>query len=353
MTRRPKLSASKPGRRWIKQFAKGDQAAAAEMLDTLLLLNEEEVSATIRGLLQRFADERSGRRKRVALYVEREFPERLAFEVRSVRDAAGVFRRRAVGRSGPAALKPVRGSTRIGSEGLIAFIISQSAEAWPRVYANQPGPDRIRNANNPISVLAIVTDFVGSGTRICAMLDKFWNVPTVRSWVSRKWIEFMVVAAAGTSRGMENVRAHRLIPRLLVGHVAPTVFNVSDAKKRKAWRALIHKYGPANASKAKRYGFQRSGALIAFSYRIPNNTPLIFHKSEGRWHALYNGAAPHDLRAVFGLEAAVERIARAAATIGMKLAPDLSLADAKTVLALGAVRGRWRSGAEIAIGDLE
>ena len=124
--RRPKLSSSTTGQEWLEQFSEEDRPSAAAMLDTLVLLNEEQVSVAIRGLLHGLTAERKGARRRVALYAEREFPERYVFEVRHVPDAAGVVRRRAVGRSVPAAVKPVRGSARVGSEGLIAFIISTS-----------------------------------------------------------------------------------------------------------------------------------------------------------------------------------------------------------------------------------
>ena len=349
---RPKLSNTTTGQTWLAQFVQPDRGTAATMLDALLLLNEEEVSATIRGLLQNLAAERTGPRRRVALYAEREFPEKQAFKVQRISDKNGIVRRRAVGRSGPAAVKPVRGSARVGSEGLVAFIISQAVAAWPRIYVNQPGPDRIRSTRHPIGAFVVVTDFIGSGIRIRTMLNKFWNVPSVRAWVSRGWVEFMVVAAAGTSKGIENVRAHRLRPRVLVTHVAPTIFKVSDKRLRKAWRKLICSYGPKNASRAARYGFHRSGALVAFNYRIPNNTPILFHQSASGWKALYTGPAPEDLRAAFGLETQEQRVARAAATIGIKLAPRLAIPEAQTVLTLSAVRGRWRRGAETAIAEM-
>ncbi len=349
---RPQLSMTTTGRNWLAQFAKEDRPAAAAMLDALLLLNEEQVGFAIRGLLERLATERRGRRKRVALYAEREFPERQAFIVECVPDKDGIIRRRAVGRLGPAAVKPVRGSPRVGSEGLVAFTISQAVKARPRVYANHPGPDRIRNIRNPISALAIVTDFIGSGERICTMLDKFWNVPSLRAWVSRQWVEFIVVAAAGTYGGIERVRAHRLKPRVLVEQIAPTLFSARNAKTRTHWQALIGTYGPKNASNAAREGFGASAALIAFNYGIPNNVPLLLQESGGGWQALYTGPAPEDLRSAFGLEAPEQRIERAAFMIGVELAAGLSVPDAQIVLALSAVCGRWRQGAETAIAEM-
>ncbi len=349
---RPKLSKTTTGRNWLAQFTIKDRPAAAAMLDALLLLNEEQVAFAIRGFLQRLATERRGRRKRVALYVEREFPERQTFIVERIPDKNGIVRRRAIGRAGPAAVKPVRGSPRVGSEGLVAFTISQAVKAWPRVYANQPGPDRIRNIRNPISALAVVTDFVGSGERIYTMLDKFWNVQSVRAWVSRGWVEFIVVAAAGTYEGIERVRAHRLKPRVLVKHIAPTLLTARNAKTRAHWHALIRAYGPKNASAAARQGFGACAALIAFNYGIPNNVPLLLQASGGGWQALYNGPAPEDLRFAFGLKAPEQRIESAAAAIGVELAAGLSVPDAQTVLALSAVRGRWRQGAEPAIAEM-
>jgi hypothetical protein len=350
--RRPKLSSSTTGQEWLEQFSEEDRPSAAAMLDTLVLLNEEQVSVAIRGLLHGLAAERKGARRRVALYAEREFPERYVFEVRQVPDAIGVVRRRAVGRSGPAAVKPVRGSARVGSEGLIAFIISQAVEASPRVYVNQPGPDRIRSVRSPISALVIVTDFIGSGARVRTMLDKFWNVPSVRAWVSRRWVEFMVVAAASTSAGIDHVHAHRLKQRVLVEHIVPTIFTARKEETRKRWLGLIQAYGPKDASDIMREGFRGGAALIAFNYRIPNNTPLFLHQSSSGWRALYTGAAPEDLRPAFGLEPPEQRIDRAAAAIGVELAISLSVPDAQTVLALSAVRGRWREGAETAIAEM-
>ena len=346
-----KLSHTTTGQNWLAQFSEQDRAAAAAMLDALLLLNEEQVAAAIRGLLQSVARERKGRRKRVGLYAEREFPEPRAFEVALVQDHCGVLRRRATGRSGPVALRQRRGSPRIGSEGFIAFIISQAVEAWPHVYANQPGPDRFR-ARSPIGAIAIVTDIVGSGTRVRTILDKFWAVPTIRAWMSRRWVKFLVVAAAGTPEGIKSVSSHRVKPPVLVEKIVPTLSSAGDAEMQSRWRALIRSYGPRDASQEAQEGFLATGALVAFSYRIPNNTPALLHRSGGGWRALYTGHAPEDLRSIFRLEARAHRIQQAARSIGVDLAADLSEDHAQTVLVLSAVRGRWRQGAEVSIAEM-
>src|SRR5689334_8201782 len=125
-TKHLRLSSYPTAQAWLAQFDRSaaDRDAAEAMLNTLLLLNEEQVSASIRNLLYGFADGRKGRHRRVALFAEREFPEKVFFQSQMTPDKGGRARSRAFGRVGPAVVKPARGATRVGSEGFIASIIS-------------------------------------------------------------------------------------------------------------------------------------------------------------------------------------------------------------------------------------
>src|SRR5262249_10361575 len=106
--RRP-LSACPTAQSWLRQFQATDRPAAEKMLDAMLLLNEEQVSAALRSQLYALANARRGRRRRVALYAERELGSAPVFKVQQVPDANGRLRRRAVGRKGPAPVQPIRG----------------------------------------------------------------------------------------------------------------------------------------------------------------------------------------------------------------------------------------------------
>src|SRR5580704_5761387 len=210
---RPKLSASASGRAWIGRFKPVVQQSAADLLDALILLNEADVALAVRNQLRKIARDRTGKHKKVALYVEREFAEAAIFKSQPIADRDGRVRQRAVGDKGPAAVSPRRGSTRVGSEGPGAFLLSQAAEIAPAIFLNGPGPDRIRR--HRVSLIVIVTDFIGTGTRIQQMLDKFIRVPSVRAWLSAKWIEFAIVAAATTADGKAAVEAHSTHPTVL------------------------------------------------------------------------------------------------------------------------------------------
>jgi hypothetical protein len=114
---------------------------------------------------------------------------------------------------------------------------------------------------------------------------------------------------------------------------------------------LIDSYGPDAGRGTGRYGFGDTAALIAFNYRIPNNTPALVHSSNASWKALFDGSAPDELLPAFGLKTASEVISAAAENSGVTLSADLPEADAALVLVLSLMRGRWRLGAEIALAE--
>lgn len=88
--RRP-LSVYPTSASWLSQFPATHQPAAAAMLDAMLLLNAEQVSAALRSQLYSLANARTGRRRRIALYAEREYGAGEPFDVQLVTDFRAVF----------------------------------------------------------------------------------------------------------------------------------------------------------------------------------------------------------------------------------------------------------------------
>ena len=319
------------------------------MIDAMLLLNEEQVATSIRSVLDRIAKGARHRGKRIALFAEREFQESAIFQSELLPDTSGKIRRRATGMRGPPPVNPIRGSRRVGSEGMVAFLISQQVEAWPNIFMNHPGPDRIRAKTVPAGEIIIVTDFIGSGQRVKSMLEKFRAVPTVRSWVSRKLVKFRVVAAAATHEGLIAVRRHKLRPDVIAEAIAPTVSPEKNWSMWTHWLRLMETYGPEAGRGTGRFGYGRRPALIAFSYRIPNNTPAIIHKSDAAWRAVFDGPAPPELHTLFGVKPISQVIDIAAEEAGISMGAGLTEEDRKMILVLSLLRGRWHPGAEIAL----
>lgn len=345
---RTKLSSTNSGRLWITQFRSTDQTAAAQLVDALLLLNDEDVATAIRSSLRTLALSRRGERRKAALYAEREVAESVMFQSARLASRDGALRLRAFGDRGPNAVKPVRGRARVGSEGWIAFLISQAQERSPRIYLNHPGPDRIRR--HKASLIVIVTDFIGSGDRVCALLGKFLAVPSVRAWRSNRWIKFAVVAAAGTRAGIQAVRQHLANPAVSVTHVVPSLATFPNRSQVEAWRRLMLRYGPLQARGSGPEGYKDGGALVAFSYRTPNNTPPILHQGDRSWTPLFQGPPDDDMRPAFGLASLGERTTAAAAA-DRQFATGLTAEVMRMLLVLRSIRGRWRPGQDIEIAE--
>lgn len=349
--RQPKLSETDTGQAWLGQFNEADQPAAAALLDAMLLLNTEQVSQAIRTQLRDLGGSRWGRKRRLALYAERKLGGKAIFTEKLSPDRQGRLRRRAYGRN-VSSIAPIRGGTRVGSEGIIANLISQVVQAeGGAVFANHPGPDRIRGKTGPTQTIVIVTDLIGSGRRILGWLDALWASRSVRSWVSLKLLDFAVVAAVSTRAGEEAIRRHRLKPVVRAMYMAPVVPARSKDPDEESWRRIIRTEGPSAGRGAGRGGYGADPCLVAFSYRIPNNTPALIHQTDPAvpWRALYEGGIPSDLDEAFGIRDLQAVMDAAAESAGVPLSLGLSPKQQLTVLVLSLIKGRLRPGQAEAI----
>ncbi|WP_439549047.1 phosphoribosyltransferase-like protein [Falsiroseomonas sp.] len=347
----PRLSETTTGQSWLKQFNADDQSAAADMLDAMLLLNAEQVSRAIRSALTQLGASRPNHRRRLALYAERKLGGKPIFTESRKPDRAGRVRLTGYGRN-VAPIQPIRGGTRVGSEGLIANLIAQVVKSsGASVFVDHPGPDRIRGKSRPTQTIVIVTDLIGSGRRVLGWLDAFWAVRSVKSWVSLGLVDFAVVSAVSTDEGRAAVRRHRLKPRVLTTYAAPVISAESRSPKAADWRRLIETAGPSQGRGADREGYGEEPCLVAFSYRLPNNTPALIHGTDPSvpWRALYEGGIPEDLHKTFGMRDEVEMLVVAAESLGVITAVGLTAKELRSVLVLSLVGGRLKLGQEEAI----
>lgn len=339
------------GLAWLAQFAQGaDRVAAEAMLNAMVLLDHEEIAAAQRAGL--FAvrgkpHSRPFKKRRIGLYAEREFAEGKIFTEEWIVGRHGKKTERSTGPNRVAPIAPRRGSSRVGSEGPTANIIAQVISS-SRTFTNHPGPSLIRQTG--VGVICIVTDFIGSGTRINKMLDLFWKSPSVRSWWRLGWINFAIVTGCGTRAGIQEVLRHKVRPDVVSGITVPSVGDFEpDLVDR--WTDIMTRYGPPGSTGHDRNGYKGSAALVAFSYGLPNNTPLILHSSGGGWQALYDGAIPSESRRAFHPLTDDERTENAIERAGLDLDISIGINLATMLLVLSQIRGKWRQGAEDEISE--
>lgn len=165
---------------WLSQFDPEDQSLATDLLRGMMLVSADQFRDRIRDqILKALADGDTP----LGLYVERELrhrsgiPHRLFKEAkRRVKRAFGV---------GPKPIEPTMAyDADVGSEGLVAHIVSELCRENRKTMFNHPGPDQIRK--NKIRRFILVTDYIGSGKRAWTYLQAAWRVRSVRSWWSAR-----------------------------------------------------------------------------------------------------------------------------------------------------------------------
>lgn len=173
----------------------------------------------------------------------------------------------------------------VGSEGVVAFIGNTVCRSNPNRFLLQPTAENVRKSK--VRNFVILTDFIGSGKRAFDMLDAMWNVASIRSWHSFKFVKFWVLAYSGTQQSITRVRKHRFAPEVRVVTECPTLFNSFDEDLDEMVE-LCETYG---AHSSTPLGFERTAALLVFEHGAPNNMPAIFvsEKNTGnrRWAPLF------------------------------------------------------------------
>ena len=286
---------SEPTLAWLGQFAPEDQPNAAELLRSMMLVSRDQFNERLRQTVLQAVEDGD---LPVGLYVERELPHRRGVPHRLFKESKGRVKR-AFG-VGPRPIQPTRAyDADVGSEGLVAQIVSELCREFPKKLFNHPGPDQIRK--HSVRRFMLVTDYVGSGKRAWSYLEAAWRVRSVRSWWSARaneGLKFEVIAYAASPDGRRRIETHPSQPKVHVAISCPTIRSAFGSNKRSEIRALCIKYSPVKDADA--LGFGSVGALIAFAHGIPNNAPLILFKRSTTWTPLFPARVTSTTRLEFG-----------------------------------------------------
>jgi hypothetical protein len=280
---------------WLGQFDPGDQAAAAELLRAMSLVSRDAFAERLRSLIVRRLAAGEGP---IGLYVERELRHRKGVPHRLFKESETKVRR-AYG-VGPAPVQPTRAyDADVGSEGIVAQLVSELCREQPTKFLNHPGPDEIRRRH--MRRFMLVTDFIGSGKRARRYIEAAWRVRSVRSWWSARahcGLGFEVITYAATDQGRRSIETHPARPAVHVVVACPTIDKNFGGENRKALYDICARYAPIGTGLPPR-GFGSTGALIAFAHGVPNNTPLILHKRSAAWTPLFPARVTSNSRAAF------------------------------------------------------
>ena len=293
---------------FVRQFEAADQALATDLLQNLRLVSQEELAAGLRELILERARAGEGP---IGLYAERELPQREGRPHRLFKEPRRRVRR-AEGVVGPLAVSPLRRYDQdVGSEGVIAQVISQLCRQHRDLFYSHPGPDKIRAKK--VRRFFVVTDLVGSGTRAWKYIESAWRVRSVRSWWSYGYFKFEVIAFSATEKGRAHVESHHAQPHVHFQVPCPTVDNTFNAERASAISQLCVNYDPVARSPVDSLGYDGTGALLVFANGAPNNVPrMLFATDRSRgWIPLFPQRVAADVPAEhFGRRLTAEDIER-------------------------------------------
>lgn len=283
------ISQTEFARPWLDQFKQTDRELAGRLADAVMLVSHDSLNRSLRALLDQLdADRKDADVGRpIAIYAER------AVETRNFKtewggndiDVLPMFPGTETGRAAGAGVPPITINPKdqeVGSEGAVANFITTYQRLQGKRVLNHPGPDDLRK-HRP-SHIVILTDFIGSGTRVDNMLEAFWKVASIKSWHSYKKIKLAVVAYSATAGGLQTVTSHRSNPAVHVAHSCPDIYSAFTGKGLRAIQNLCDTY-PGNLRYP--YGYHSGGALIAFAHGMPNNAPPVLHSSAKGWKPLF------------------------------------------------------------------
>lgn len=337
-----RFSESEVAERWLDRFSGTDLEIATSIIDEVLLVSNGELTSGITRLFDKIQAEHASQGP-LAFYAERE----VEWDKSQVLPIfPGARNGRAVGK-GPQPITFDPNRPEVGSEGLIANLITSYCRQHGRQMLNHPGPDLLRRRK--AGPIVVVADFIGSGRRVWEMLEAFRAVASVRSWRSYHLIDFYVVAYSGTEEGLRHVRSSRLRPKVLTVTGCPTIDTAFRKPTRDAVRQLCRTY-PPNHNRPLGYGW--AGALIAFEHGVPNNAPPILHSGWGKWEPLFQRRSTIAAKGEFPSTNREELAARAEQLLRIRDA-ETYLSDSrgrrwiKTMLVLAAIEAGARSRAQI------
>jgi hypothetical protein len=282
---RPSIAASEQGQKWLDQFSMGDRSLAEDLLGAFLLVSRDDFNVHLRKLILDRAEKADGV---IALYAERELGHRFGVPHKLFKESSRKPRR-AEGSAGPPAVKATKAyDPSVGSEGIVARLITDLCREFPKRFVSHPGPEQIRRKK--VRAFWIVTDLVGSGHRAYRYLQAAWLVRSVRSWWSGRFLKFAVVAYASTQMGESYVRSHRCQPDVIHVMPCPTIDTVLSKTNAEKMKRLCETYNPTAdepgsapwAWGGPSLGYLSTGALLVFAHGAPNNVPLMFHKTSKR-----------------------------------------------------------------------
>jgi hypothetical protein len=270
-----KLLLTDRGQKWLSQFAEKDRVPASRLVRGLTLVSHSKFARSVGRLIQETAASVS---HPVAL-----------FAVRELRGLAhSEFCRALAESSTRSSIDATPTGSDLGSEAIVAALIRSLSNASGHLL-NHPNVAMMRASQS--KAIFLVDDIVGSGKRAKEYLEVIWENRSIRSWWSRKDIQFFVISFATTENGEKVLRKLKSSPTVVYNRVCPTLRSLPWSQQLKSEVSdLCQTYGERTSKRKFSFGYQGSAATLVFEHGCPNNVPAVLWAPptpQYPWEALF------------------------------------------------------------------
>jgi hypothetical protein len=299
---------SERARTWLQQFDAADVSTATLLLNSLVLISDEEFKT---GLSQVLESVIAHSDRAVAMFAAREPDESAYFDPNNPGTP-------------PNAVGPGGG---VGSEGVIANII--------RDLATKHGSGRVLDHPSITSMratkpkrLVLVDDMIGSGRRITKFGRYMSRSRTIKSWLSYGIVRFEAAAFAATRQGRAKVESNPYFTEVAQCREAEFGrWKWSDAQTQEI-RSLCSRYAERTSRPYWPYGYDSAMTMMVFQHKCPNTCPAILwagsNDPKKPWFPLFD-VRPHWSFNEWPVAATdSERIADALSSLGQHTLSELN-----------------------------
>ncbi|MBU1392169.1 MAG: hypothetical protein KJ856_06625 [Gammaproteobacteria bacterium] len=253
---------------WLSQFLPQDRPVACNLLDELVYIPTDRVISDLKLVVESILKQYES----AAIYPIRElFSEDESYF--SLTDAIE-----------PPTMQ--HGQAVQGSEAFVSNLITRlSRSLQEKVILEKvstesgemkASPSITTIKNKKIKTLILIDDLIGSGNRTRDFLEAVYRHPSIRSWVSGKYLKIIVVAFMATNQGKKCVEKwckKEIKATLLVINECPTFHNLPNTE---AIFDLCIRY--ANNKERIPLGYDNTAVRVIFGHSAPNNIPAILHR---------------------------------------------------------------------------
>jgi hypothetical protein len=136
----------------------------------------------------------------------------------------------------------------------------------------------------------VLDDVIGSGGRAIKFVRWLYRSPTIKSWVSLRWVRFVIIAYACSSVGRAAVAREKLIGSgaIRINQALSYGRERWSRAEREAIEDLCDRYADRTRHPDWGLGYKSAFTCILLPHKCPNTNPAILWSDDGaRWSGIF------------------------------------------------------------------